>query len=106
MLPAVIAGSIFAGFFRTFSENPKIPLAIGGILMYNRGALLRRAVHPPVAKLDIAVDSDSKGRGFESLRAGQKRNNLCLPDKGCFFSTKSLAGFVKCTSCVKYAYGV
>ena len=27
---------------------------------------------PPVAKLDIAVDSDSKGRGFESLRAGQK----------------------------------
>ena len=29
--------------------------------------------HPPVAKLDIAVDSDSKGRGFESLRAGQKK---------------------------------
>ena len=30
--------------------------------------------HPPVAKLDIAVDSDSKGRGFESLRAGQNEN--------------------------------
>ena len=30
-------------------------------------------MYPPVAKLDIAVDSDSKGRGFESLRAGQKR---------------------------------
>ena len=31
------------------------------------------ASYPPVAKLDIAVDSDSKGRGFESLRAGQNR---------------------------------
>ena len=30
-------------------------------------------IYPPVAKLDIAVDSDSKGRGFESLRAGQKK---------------------------------
>ena len=30
-------------------------------------------IPPPVAKLDIAVDSDSKGRGFESLRAGQKQ---------------------------------
>ena len=46
------------------------------------------SAHPPVAKLDIAADSDSEGRGFESLRAGQKRNNLCLPDKGCFFSVK------------------
>ncbi len=27
--------------------------------------------YPPVAKLDIAADSDSEGRGFESLRAGQ-----------------------------------
>ena len=36
--------------------------------------LVRRAnKYPPVAKLDIAVDSDSKGRGFESLRAGQKQ---------------------------------
>ena len=48
------------------------------------------SAHPPVAKLDIAADSDSEGRGFESLRAGQKRNTLCLPDKGCFFSTKSV----------------
>ena len=30
---------------------------------------LMNKVYPPVAKLDIAVDSDSKGRGFESLRA-------------------------------------
>ena len=29
-------------------------------------------IFPPVAKLDIAADSDSEGRGFESLRAGQK----------------------------------
>lgn len=28
--------------------------------------------YPPVAKLDIAADSDSEGRGFESLRAGQE----------------------------------
>ncbi len=28
------------------------------------------SAHPPVAKLDIAADSDSEGRGFESLRAG------------------------------------
>ena len=27
-------------------------------------------IYPPVAKLDIAADSDSEGRGFESLRAG------------------------------------
>ena len=32
------------------------------------------APYPPVAKLDIAVDSDSKGRGFESLRAGQNKD--------------------------------
>lgn len=31
----------------------------------------RFEVYPPVAKLDIAADSDSEGRGFESLRAGQ-----------------------------------
>ena len=40
-------------------------------------------IFPPVAKLDIAVDSDSKGRGFESLRAGQSENTSheCV---GCF----------------------
>ena len=43
-----------------------------------------------MAQLDNAADSDSEERGFESLWAGQKRNNLCLPDKGCFFSTKSV----------------
>ena len=35
-----------------------------------------------MAKLDIAVDSDSKGRGFESLRAGQKTN--ASPQGGAF----------------------
>lgn len=43
-------------------------------MVYNSVALLRALTFPPVAKLDIAVDSDSKGRGFESLRAGQKEN--------------------------------
>ena len=33
--------------------------------------LLHGRKYPPVAKLDIAVDSDSKGWGFKSLRAGQ-----------------------------------
>lgn len=32
---------------------------------------IQNDIFPPVAKLDIAVDSDSKGRGFKSLRAGQ-----------------------------------
>lgn len=39
---------------------------------------LMNKVYPPVAKLDIAVDSDSKGRGFESLRADQMKNT-CKP---------------------------
>ncbi len=36
--------------------------------------------YPPVAQLDNAVDSDSKERGFESLRAGHKERDLtfCL----------------------------
>ena len=37
-------------------------------------ALKRHMIeYPPVAKLDIAADSDSEGRGFESLRADHKR---------------------------------
>ena len=32
----------------------------------------KKSQHPPVAKLDIAADSDSEGRGFESLRAGHE----------------------------------
>ena len=30
--------------------------------------------HPPVVKMDIIADSDSEGRGFESLRVGQLKN--------------------------------
>ena len=30
----------------------------------------QHSIFPLVAKLDIAADSDSEGRGFESLRAG------------------------------------
>ena len=41
--------------------------------------ICRNKTDPPVAKLDIAADSDSEGRGFESLRAGQERNLFCLP---------------------------
>lgn len=37
-----------------------------------QGLLQERQVYPPVAKLDIAADSDSEGRGFESLRAGHQ----------------------------------
>ena len=42
--------------------------------------LLCDFIFPPVAKLDIAADSDSEGRGFESLRAGQKirQSSDCL----------------------------
>ena len=39
-----------------------------------------------MAKLDIAADSDSEGRGFESLRAGQQKSLFCLPTKGTFLS--------------------
>ncbi len=34
---------------------------------------INRKNYPPVAQLDSAADSDSEGRGFESLRADQKR---------------------------------
>ena len=45
------------------------------VLCYNKARVKRQImfpiyIYPPVAKLDIAADSDSEGRGFESLRAG------------------------------------
>ena len=52
-------------------------------------ALKRHMIEsPPVAKLDIAADSDSEGRGFESLRAGHNQNpvDLCRRDFGFFGS--------------------
>ena len=36
--------------------------------------------YPPVAQLDNAADSDSEDRGFESLRAGQKRTSSLWGD--------------------------
>ena len=33
---------------------------------------------PPVAQLDNAADSDSEERGFDSLRAGQKKRTSLL----------------------------
>ena len=62
---------------RKRDNKTKIPLAKRTEMVYNI------KVPPPVAKLDIAVDSDSKGRGFESLRAGQ--NKKASPLRWCFF---------------------
>ena len=47
------------------------------VLCYNKARVKRQImfpiyIYPPVAKLDIAADSDSEGRGFESLRAGHQ----------------------------------
>ena len=54
-----------------------------------QGLLQERQVYPPVAKLDIAADSDSEGRGFESLRAGQIKAQTLIQKQlsvleGCF----------------------
>ena len=51
-------------------------------------------IHPPVAKLDIAADSDSEGRGFESLRAGhnvetKKMSHAKSPNISGFFATQT-----------------
>ena len=51
------------------------------VLCYNKARVKRQImfpiyIYPPVAKLDIAADSDSEGRGFESLRAGQEKTAL------------------------------
>lgn len=34
--------------------------------------IIQDSIFPPVAKLDIAADSDSEGRGFKSLRADHR----------------------------------
>ena len=64
-----------AGFFKNVLANR-------GGMVYNKD---RCFAHPPVAKLDIAVDSDSKGRGFESLRAGQKQQETPTVSPVVFF---------------------
>jgi hypothetical protein len=45
-----------------------------------QGAIIFLA-SPPVAQLDSVADSDSEGRGFESLRAGQKETSFVYQDK-------------------------
>ena len=60
------------------SKNRKFPLAFAAVSVYNDRVLSVVRLYPPVAKLDIAVDSDSKGRGFESLRAGQVKESPLL----------------------------
>ena len=60
-----------------------------------------------MAQLDRAFGYGPEGRGFESLRACQKRNNLCLPTKVVSFQrNKSLAGFVKYALRVKYGFAM
>ena len=65
---------------RVSKKIPRWGVAKTELLVYNNGC------YPPVAKLDIAVDSDSKGRGFESLRADQKEEVALLCDF--FFFTR------------------
>ena len=56
-------------------------------------SLYASAVQLPVELIVIAIYSPH-----------QKKAHICPPDNVCFFQrNKSLAGFVKCTSCVKYA---
>ena len=69
------------------TENYNFPLAKKEFVVYNgccSHSVRVTSTHPPVAKLDIAVDSDSKGRGFESLRAGQKKQGTPI-GVPCFF---------------------
>ena len=63
-------------------------------------------VHPPVAKLDIASDSDSEGRGFESLRAGQKRSNFWQTKVTSFFYPSRRLGISSRFSVYIIAVGV
>ena len=60
------------------------------------------SIFPLVAKLDIAADSDSEGRGFESLRAGQKRTNFCLPKVRSFFIQAAGLAYHRRTKCGAY----
>ena len=58
-----------------------------------------RVVYPPVAKLDIAVDSDSKGRGFESLRADQVKSYILRDQNVAFFVVlQCFSGYRFCSS--------
>ena len=47
-------------------------------------------LYPPVAKLDIAADSDSEGRGFKSLRA----DHNALTKKMHTQETRIVSGFL------------
>ena len=48
-------------------------------------------LYPPVAKLDIAADSDSEGRGFESHRAGQ----IKMPENLAFMRVSGIFIFLR-----------
>ena len=69
------------------------------VLCYNKARVKRQImfpiyIYPPVAKLDIAADSDSEGRGFESLRAGQSRASTRKSRSGLFFYYHLALAFV------------
>ena len=49
------------------------------------------SAHPPVAKLDIAADSDSEGRGFES--SGRARKEVTFVYQSYFF-------FIQAAGCI------
>ena len=59
---------IISRFFYDYSNILKY------ILLKTKLIWIKIIMHPPVAKLDIAADSDSEGRGFESLRADQSKS--------------------------------
>ena len=58
-----------------------------------------------MAQLDNAADSDSEDRGFESLRAGQKRSNFCLPKVTSFFIQAAGLAYHRRTKCGAYHQG-
>ena len=64
--------------------------------------LITHNILPPVAKLDIAADSDSEGRGFESLRAGQQKRNFCLPKVPFLFIQAAGLAYHHRTKCGAY----
>ena len=57
---------------------------------------------PSVAKLDIAADSDSEGRGFESLRADQQ--NFINIKYSCFYICYQT--FHQVNKCILYFYNL
>ncbi len=56
-----------------------------------------------VAQLDRVFDYESKGQGFESLRARQKRSNFCLPKVTSFFIQAAGLAYHHASACISSA---